>query len=55
VKVNVSVLSPDGKVIMQQDDATTIDVSNLANGMYMIMIYSQDNALLKTDKFMKVN
>ncbi len=55
VKVNVSVMSPDGKVIIRQDEATSIDVSDLANGMYMIMIYDQNNTLLKTDKFMKVN
>ncbi len=54
IKVNVSVVSPDGKIIIHQNDATTIDVSNLANGMYMIMVYDETDALLKVDKFIKV-
>jgi hypothetical protein len=55
VKVNVSILSPDGKVVIHQLDATTIDVSSLANGMYMIMVYDEYNALLKADKFIKID
>ena len=53
VKINITILSPDGKVVIRQDDATTVDVSNLANGMYMIMIYDTNNALIKADKFIK--
>ena len=55
VKVNIAVMSADGKIITKQNDVTDIDVSNLANGLYMIMIYDQDNALLKTSKFIKAN
>ncbi len=53
-KVNVSVVSPDGKIVIRQNDATVIDVSGLANGMYMIMVYDETDALLKVDKFIKV-
>ena len=54
VKVNVSVLAADGKLIIRENDATSINVSGLANGMYMIMVYDQDNVLLKADKFIKI-
>ncbi|MBC7555205.1 MAG: Ig-like domain-containing protein [Taibaiella sp.] len=53
--VNISVLSPDGKLILHAENATKIDISTLSNGMYMIMIYDKDNTLLKLDKFIKVD
>jgi trimeric autotransporter adhesin len=53
VKVNVSVLSIDGKVLIEQKDAETIDVSRLANGLYIVMVYDENNLLLKTTKFAK--
>jgi len=52
-QVNVSVLSIDGKVLIEQKDATDVDVSSLADGLYMIMIYDQSGLLLKTAKFAK--
>ena len=55
VVVNVSVLSPDGKVVLEQKQATSINVSNLADGLYMIMIYDENNSLLKAEKFVKLN
>ena len=54
VTVNVSIVSPDGKVVLEQKQATTIDVSQLADGMYIIMVYDENNSLLKTDKFVKM-
>ena len=53
VKVNVSVLSVDGKTLIEQKAAVSIDVSSLASGMYMIMIYDENNLLLMTSKFVK--
>ena len=53
VKVNVSLLGVDGKLLIQQNDAHTINISQLANGMYMIMIYDENNLLLSTSKFVK--
>ena len=55
VTVNVSVMSPDGKVVLEQKQATSINVANLADGLYMIMIYDENNALLRAEKFVKVN
>ena len=54
VTVNVSVISTDGKLVIQQKQATSIDVSQLADGLYIIMIYDENNTLLQTDKFAKI-
>ena len=54
VKVDVSVFSPEGQLLIRSEDATDIDVSNLANGMYMVLVYDRQNNLLRTDKFIKM-
>ena len=53
-KVFVSVLSPDGKVLIERKEAISINVSQLADGLYMIIIYDENNTLLKTDRFVKM-
>ncbi len=53
VAVNVSIFSVDGKILISQKDATIVDVRDLASGMYIIMIYDQNNTLIKTAKFAK--
>ena len=53
VKVNVAIYSMDGKMVIRQDNATQVNISDLANAMYIIMVYDENNTLLKTDKFMK--
>ena len=52
-KINVSLLAVDGKMVLHQDNAHNIDISELANGMYLIMIYDENNLLLSTSKFVK--
>jgi hypothetical protein len=52
-KVNVVVMSVDGKKVIAQNDASVLDVSQLADGMYFISIYATDGELLKTAKFAK--
>ena len=53
IKVNATILSVDGKVLMQGKDVTSMDISELAAGMYIIKVYDENNELLKTDKFVK--
>ena len=53
LKVNVSVLSIDGKLLISKKDAVNVDVHDLSNGMYIIMIYDEENIFLKTTKFAK--
>lgn len=52
-KVNVTILSIDGKKLIEQQDAKSINVSNLASGMYLIQVSDANNALIKTAKFTK--
>ncbi len=53
-QVNVVILSIDGKKLIEQNNAKSIDVSSLVSGMYLIQVYNADNsALLKADKFVK--
>ncbi len=51
--VNAVILSIDGRKLIEQKDAKNIDVSSLISGMYLIQVYSENNTLLKTDKFVK--
>ena len=53
-KVFVSILSPDGKVLIEHKEAISINVGGLANGVYMIMIYDENSTLVKTDRFVKM-
>jgi hypothetical protein len=54
-KVNIRLLSIDGKLLIEQNNATTIDVSMLPNALYLIMIYDDNNLLLTTSKFVKTD
>ena len=53
-KVNVRITSLDGKVVITQNDASEINITPLADGMYLVMIYDTNNELLKTAKFAKI-
>jgi len=53
VKVNVDISSIDGKVVMHQEDATIMDINQLANGVYMVKVYGKDGVLLKVDRLVK--
>ncbi|MFA6056823.1 MAG: T9SS type A sorting domain-containing protein [Taibaiella sp.] len=52
-KVNVVIMSIDGKKLIEQKDASRIDVSSLVSGMYLIQVYGENNSLLKAEKFVK--
>jgi hypothetical protein len=51
--VNVAIFSIDGKKLMDQKNAKSINVSSLVSGMYLIQVYGENNELLKADKFVK--
>ena len=53
IKVNAIILSVDGKILMQGKDVTSMDINDLAAGMYIIKVYDENNELLKTDKFVR--
>jgi hypothetical protein len=53
VKVTVVVMTMDGRKVIEQKNATTLDISKLSSGIYMIMVYDEQNMLLKTARFTK--
>lgn len=55
VKVSVTVLAADGRVVIANNETDNINVANLANGVYMLLIYDEHKTLLKTDRFSKMN
>ncbi len=52
-KINVNVLNASKKVLIHKDDVKSVDISELANGVYNIEVYSETGALLKSGKVMK--
>jgi hypothetical protein len=55
VKVNVTVIATDGRVVIANQETENINVTELANGVYMLLIYDEHKTLLKTDRFSKMN
>jgi hypothetical protein len=53
--VNVRIMSPDGRTVAAGHSVSDIDVRSLANGIYVVMIYDNNNALLKTVQFAKAD
>ncbi len=53
VKVNVKVSDLEGKALINEHNAKQIDISNLANGVYMISVYDNQGGLLKVDRLLK--
>ena len=54
VKVSAIITSIDGKELISVPDAQSIDISTLADGMYLMKIYDENKALLQTTKFVKM-
>ncbi len=55
VAVRAVISSMDGRMLIDQADAKTIDISRLADGIYTIMLYDAGNHLLKADKLVKAS
>jgi trimeric autotransporter adhesin len=53
VRVNVVITTMDGRKVMELQNATSVDVSKLAGGLYLVTISDENNLLLKTTKFSK--
>jgi hypothetical protein len=51
--VRAVITTVDGKTVIDQANATDINISNLADGMYMIMLYDANGTMVKTDKLLK--
>ncbi|GAA4468663.1 hypothetical protein GCM10023093_26720 [Nemorincola caseinilytica] len=56
VKVKLAVMSPDGRTVKAAgQEANTVNVSDLPNGTYMLLIYDEHSVLIKTERFSKMN
>jgi len=53
ITVRAVITTVDGKTVIDQANATDINISNLADGMYMIMLYDANGTMVKTDKLLK--
>lgn len=53
-KVNVRVTTIDGKELMYVKQTNSINMSDLANGVYMIMVYNKEDQLILTSKVVKM-
>ena len=51
--VNVKLTTADGRTLITTAGTKAIDVSQLAAGMYMVMVYDKNGVLLKTEKLIK--
>ncbi len=49
----VSIMSPDGRIIMDRQEAVSINIAQLSSGIYLVMVYDENNVLLKTERLIK--
>ncbi len=52
-KVRVVLNTIDGRKLLDEDNATEINISNLANGVYMLMVYDKNGSIVKVEKLTK--
>jgi len=55
VTVNATIFDLQGKKVLQQDGVTSINISELANGVYILQLYTTDGSLLNTQRLVKNN
>jgi hypothetical protein len=53
LKINVMVRNLQGRTVMMEKDAHKLDISTLANGIYVIMIFDENGEFLKNEKLLK--
>ena len=52
-EVNVSLSSLEGKEVLHKDNAKTLDISGIADGLYILRFYDRSGALIRIDKLTK--
>ena len=55
VAIKAIISSLEGKEVLTQEGAQTIDISSLPNGIYLLKIFDAENTLLKTERLVKNN
>ena len=51
--VNVSLSNLEGKEVLHQDHAKTLNISGIADGLYILRFFDKDGQLIKIDKLTK--
>lgn len=54
-RLNVQIHNLEGQIIMTKNAASDIDISGMANGVYMISLTDKNGALVKTDRLVIVH
>ena len=52
-KVRIVLNTIDGRKLIDESDATEINISSLASGIYMLMVYDKNGSLAKVEKLTK--
>ena len=52
-KVNVIISSSIGQVVKESGNVAEIDLRDIADGVYIIKIYDENNTVLKVEKLIK--
>jgi len=52
-KVNVTISAVDGKTVIEKQNAKSVDISELANGVYMLRITNEEGVVVTVEKLVK--
>ena len=55
VRVKVALRDVTGKALIEESDVKTIDMGDVANGVYLLYISDMDGHLLRAEKVTKTN
>ncbi len=55
VKVNIVLLAADGTVLLRKNNATAIDISHLAEGLYILQLRDKEDHFIKAEKVIKLH
>lgn len=53
IAVNAVITSMDGRVVISQANATSLDIATLANGVYLLTLYDDTNTAIRIEKLVK--
>jgi len=53
--VNVTISAVDGKTVIEKSNVKSVDISELANGVYMLRVTNEDGAVMMVEKLVKTD
>jgi hypothetical protein len=51
--ISISMISMDGKLLIREDHAGTINISKLPRGIYIVKVFDEKGILIKVEKMLK--